>query len=110
VVALTLLQPLLLMFAGDLHFEAVDPVGLLLLVVALVRLARGSRVAWAVLIALNALPLLAALFLIAGTRPISFSFTSDLIILTATSAPLVAVLLSRPMRRYLARPAAPLAR
>jgi hypothetical protein len=102
VVALTLLQPLLLLLAGDLHFEAVQPLGIALLVVALVRLAHGSRVAWAVLIALNALPLFAALFLIAGTRPISF--TTDLIILVTTSGPLIAVLLSRPMRRYLARP------
>jgi hypothetical protein len=88
--------------------------GLAALAVALARLARGSRGAWTFLVVLNALPPVAA---ITVALSVDETMASGLIVLVATSGPLLAVLLSLPMLGRIGRrppeesapPATPLA-
>jgi hypothetical protein len=102
VVVLSALAPLLGYTVGGIKFEFAQLVALAVLVVALVELARGSRGAWSFLVFLNALPLGAAVMIIFTDHS---TIATDLIILVCTSAPLMVVLLSPQMRRYLRGPA-----
>lgn len=106
-VTLTALQVVLVYTVGGGHYEFVDAVGLLVLAVAFWRLAAGSFGAWVLLVVLNVLPIAVAIMV--AVAPGSATLASGEVVLLATSAPLLAVLLSRPMRRRVryARAAAP---
>ena len=101
VVALSALAPVLGYTVGNIRYEFAQVIGLALLSLALIELVRGSRVAWSLLVLLNALPLAAAV-MVAFTD--HSSVATDLIILVATSAPLMVALLSPQMRRHISDP------
>ena len=114
VVLLTALQPVLSYTVGGVRYEFAQLLGLAVLAVALVALARGSRGAWTFLVVLNALPLLAAITVALSANE---TMATALVVLVATSGPLMVALLSPPMRRHIraassqhsAPPAKPLA-
>lgn len=95
-VALIALQVVLVYAVGGARYEFVQLLGLAVLVVALRRLAAGSFVAWSLLFVLNVMPLADAV-MTAFAR--GTSMASPLVVLLATSVPILAVLLSPPMRR-----------
>ena len=101
VVVLSALAPVLGYTVGKIHYEFAQVVALAVLTVAVVEVARGSRGAWSFLVFLNALPLVAAV-MVAFTD--HSTIATDLIILVATSAPLMVALLSPQMRRQLRDP------
>ena len=96
-VALSFLQPLLLLLAGDLRPTRL-PLGIAVYAFALLRLARGSRAAWLLLLVLNALPVAAAVA-VAGEPS---AWGSGIPVMLLTGASLLAALLSPSMRRDLA--------
>jgi hypothetical protein len=96
VVALTALQPGLLVLVGAQH--GLNDRGAAFVVVLLVALARRSRVAWGLLLVIDAIPLLAI-----GAAWGPGVIWSHLFVMVASSAALEAALLSPALRRYLAR-------
>jgi hypothetical protein len=96
VVALTALQVLLVYTVGGARYEFLQVIGVVVLAVALVKLGRGSFVAWSVLVVINVMPLADAIMIdfAPGT-----SMAASLVVIVATSGPLLALLLSPPMRR-----------
>jgi hypothetical protein len=94
VVLLTVLQPVLLYTVAGARYEFAQALGLAALAVALVRLARGSRGAWMLLAVLNAFPPVAAVMTALSADE---TMASGLIVLLATSVPLLVALLSPPM-------------
>ena len=96
VVALTVLQVALVYAVGGARYEFVQVLGLIVLAVALVKLGRGSFAAWSVLFVINVMPIADAV-MIAFARGTSMG--SALVVIVATSAPILAVLLSPPIRR-----------
>jgi hypothetical protein len=100
VVLLAGLQPVLVYTVGGAHYEFVQILGLLALSAALTRLARGSQAAWTCLVALNALPLILAVYV--ALLASATTMGTALIVLVATSGPLLVALLSPPMRRHVA--------
>jgi hypothetical protein len=98
-VTLTALQPALFVLDGAL--SGLSTGGATFVACLLVWLAYRSRVAWALLVVTNAVPLLAATGLAVTTPPWSWSITICLALLSG--ALLEAVLLSPAMRRELDR-------
>jgi hypothetical protein len=98
-VLLTVLQPVVLVLDGYLDFRAS---GVVIVLPLLLGLASGSRLAWGLLLLLNAFPLLATATLAATTAPWAWSAGMWLELLT--SAALVATLTSPPMRARLRPP------
>jgi hypothetical protein len=90
---LAVLQPVVLVLDGDLAFQAR---GLLILAPLLLALAYGSRLAWALLLVLDGLPLLATAAVAVTTAPWAWSSGTAL-----TGVMLLATLTSSPMRRHL---------
>ena len=97
IVALTALQVVLVYTAGEARYEFVQVLGLTAVAIALARLVAGSYGAWGFLVFINALPLAMAL-IVALTD--STTMAPGLIVLVATSAPLMALLLSPSVRHH----------
>jgi len=95
-VALTVLQPVVLVLDGDLDF---NPRGVLIIAPLLLALAYGSRLAWGLLLLLGALPLLASAAVAATAAPWAWSSGTWLTLLTGVA--LLATLTSSAMRRHL---------
>jgi hypothetical protein len=84
---------------GDTRF---NKGGIVLVVVLALWLGRRSRVAWWLFVAGNALPLLASALLMASGGHVMWG---NAIVLSLGSALLLAILTSRPMRRWVVPPA-----
>ena len=97
IVVLTALQVVLVYTVGEARYEFVQVIGLAAVAIALARLAAGSYGAWGFLVFINALPLAMAL-IVALTD--STTMAPGLIVLVATSAPLMALLLSPTVRHH----------
>ena len=98
VALLTALQPFLLALTGAARYEPVQLVVLGAFAFAVIRLARGSRLAWMFLVAVNALPPLMVAVMIALSQQATIG--SGLIILAPTSGVILLLLLTLPMRRF----------
>jgi hypothetical protein len=93
-VVLSVLQPALFVLVGALHHP--NGRGLAFIAVLLVALAFGSRIAWVILLALNALPLLGVL----GAAFGSGVLWSHVVVIVLTGVALEATLLSPAMRQH----------
>lgn len=93
-VALSVLQPALFVLVGALHHP--NERGLAFMAFLLVALAYRSRIAWVMLLALNALPLLAVL----GASFGSGVLWSHVAVIVLTGVALEATLLSPAMRQH----------
>ena len=91
------LQVVLVYTVGEARYEFVQVLGLAAVAIALARLTAGSYGAWGFLVFINALPL--AMAVIVGLTD-STTMAPGLIVLVATSAPLMALLLSPPVRHH----------
>jgi hypothetical protein len=89
----TVLQPALFVFVGALHH--LNPRGIWFIVVLLLALAFRSRVAWVLLIVVNAIPLLAV-----GAAVGSEVQWGHLAVMVLTGVALEATLLSAAMRQH----------
>ena len=96
-VLLTVLQPALAVADGNLDFKSR---GVLIVVPLLLGLAYGSRLAWALLLALNGVPLLATVAFAVSTAP--WAWSGGLALALLTGVMLVAALVSPAMRGHLA--------
>lgn len=97
IVALTALQVVLVYTAGQARYEFVQVLGLVAVAIALARLAAGSYGAWGFLVFINALPLAMAVIVALSADE---TIAPGLIVLIATSTPLLALLLSPPVRHH----------
>jgi hypothetical protein len=97
-VGLTALQPVLFVAGGGL--TDVSTRGAAFVACLLVWLAYRSRIAWALLVVTNAVPLAAGAAMAMTTLP--WAWSVNLYIVLLTGALLEAVLLSSAMRRYIA--------
>jgi hypothetical protein len=95
-VGLAILQPVLFVLVGALHLNTR---GIAFEFVLLVALAFRSRIAWVLLIVLNAIPLLAVLAVIGGGH---VQWT-HVIVMVLTGVSLETALLSQAMRQYVGR-------
>jgi hypothetical protein len=93
---LTVLQPALFVLVGALHQP--NKRGIAFMVVLLLALAYGSRIAWVVLIVVNAIPLLAI-----GAALGPGILWSHMVVMVLTAVALEATLLSGAMRRHIRR-------
>jgi hypothetical protein len=94
-VALVVLEVVLVYAVGGARYEFGQLLGVAVLAVALVKLWRGSFVAWSVLLVISLMPL--ALAVMTAFAP-GASMGSSLVVAAAMSAPILAVLLAPPMR------------
>ena len=95
--ALTILQPAVLVWVGAI--EHVQPRGLWFMALLLVGLARGSRIAWGLLVVIDAVPLLALGAL--GGGQVLWGHVTAMIL---TGLALELTLFSPAMRRHVRRP------
>jgi len=96
VVGLAVLQPVLFVLVGAVHLNTR---GIAFEFVLLVALAFRSRIAWGLLIVLDAIPLLAVLAVIGGGHV----QWSHVIVMVLTGVSLETALLSQPLRQYVSR-------
>jgi hypothetical protein len=95
-VALTVIQPVVLVLAGTLDF---NPNGVWILGLLLIGLARGSRLAWALLLILNGFALLATAGFAIASWP--WNWSAGVLVMLPSFGFLTAVLLSPQMRGHL---------
>jgi len=93
-VVLSVLQPALFVLVGALHHP--NERGIAFMAVLLLALVCGSRIAWVMLLALNALPLLAVL----GAPFGSGVLWSHVVVIVLTGVVLEAILMSPTMREH----------
>jgi hypothetical protein len=95
-VGLTILQPALFVLVGAL--QHLNTRGIWFMVVLLLALARSSRIAWVLLLVINAIPLLAV-----GAAVGTEVLWSHLVVMVLTGIALEATLLSAAMRQHVGR-------
>lgn len=97
---LTILQPGLFVLVGAVHDLNTRGIGFV--IVLLVALANGSRLAWVLLVVTNGVPLLAVVSLSGGAVAAGGRLMwSHAVVMVLTGVGLEAVLLSKPIRQYI---------